>query len=55
MYSSYSTAAAVCSCVFPALATLAVAVRFRAKAVQKVKPSLDDWIIVIALVCLLEL
>ncbi len=55
MYSLYSVAAAVCSCVFPTLAALAVAARFRARAVQNMKPSWDDWLILSALVCLLEL
>ncbi|KAF2705433.1 hypothetical protein K504DRAFT_460186 [Pleomassaria siparia CBS 279.74] len=50
MYSSYSVAAAVCSCFFPAFAATAVATRFRARMVQKLKLGLDDWLILSALV-----
>ncbi|KAK9415008.1 putative integral membrane protein [Seiridium unicorne] len=49
MYSSYSVAAAVCSCVFPTLATVAVGFRLRARFVQKLKLGLDDWLILAAL------
>ena len=50
MYSSYSTAAAVCSCVFPTLAITAVALRLWARFVQKQKIGMDDYFIIIALV-----
>lgn len=50
MYSSYSVAAAVCSCVFPALALVAVGFRLRARAVQHSKLGADDWLIMVALV-----
>ncbi|XDG07882.1 hypothetical protein ABKA04_007497 [Annulohypoxylon sp. FPYF3050] len=49
MYSSYSVAAAVCSCVFPALALVAVGFRLRARAVQHSKLGADDWLIMVAL------
>lgn len=50
MYSSYSVAAAVCSCVFPALAIIAVGYRLRARFVQKMKLGLDDWLTIVALI-----
>ncbi|KAF2788807.1 hypothetical protein K505DRAFT_420871 [Melanomma pulvis-pyrius CBS 109.77] len=50
MYSSYSVAAAVCSCFFPAFAALAVAIRFRARIAHNLKLGSDDWLIVSALV-----
>ncbi|KAI1092131.1 hypothetical protein F5B19DRAFT_233881 [Rostrohypoxylon terebratum] len=49
MYSSYSVVAAVCSCVFPALALIAVGFRLRARVVQHSKLGPDDWLIIIAL------
>ncbi|KAI0398798.1 hypothetical protein F4802DRAFT_114603 [Xylaria palmicola] len=49
MYSTYSTAAAVCSCVFPALGIIAVGFRLRARIVQKLKPGPDDWLVFVAL------
>ncbi|CAD6589006.1 MAG: hypothetical protein ASARMPREDX12_003557 [Alectoria sarmentosa] len=50
MYSSYSVAAAVCSVVFPTLATLAVVLRFRARKLKSLKYGTDDYVIVAALV-----
>ncbi|KAF2687595.1 hypothetical protein K458DRAFT_484867 [Lentithecium fluviatile CBS 122367] len=49
MYSSYSVAAAVCSCIFPALAAVACAFRIRARRVQNMKIGWDDWLIFSAL------
>ncbi|KAI1323131.1 hypothetical protein F5Y16DRAFT_425356 [Xylariaceae sp. FL0255] len=49
MYSSYSIAAAVSSCVFAALAIVAVGFRLRARMVQKLKLGSDDWLILVAL------
>ncbi|CAJ2513881.1 Uu.00g020000.m01.CDS01 [Anthostomella pinea] len=49
MYSSYSVAAAVCSCVFPALSIVAVGFRLRARLMQKLKLGLDDWLVLVAL------
>ncbi|KAI4869231.1 hypothetical protein F4820DRAFT_444353 [Hypoxylon rubiginosum] len=49
MYSSYSVAAAVCSCVFPILGIVAVVFRLRARRVQQLKLALDDWLILVAL------
>ncbi|KAI2607959.1 hypothetical protein GGR54DRAFT_389835 [Hypoxylon sp. NC1633] len=49
MYSSYSVAAAVCSCIFPALAIVAVGFRVKAHLVQQSKLGLDDWLTLVAL------
>ncbi|KAI1113332.1 hypothetical protein F5Y14DRAFT_441882 [Nemania sp. NC0429] len=49
MYSTYATAAAICSTVFAALAIVAVGFRLRARFVQKLKLGLDDWLILVAL------
>ncbi|KAI1135013.1 hypothetical protein F5Y05DRAFT_188646 [Hypoxylon sp. FL0543] len=49
MYSSYSVAAAVCSCVFSALAIIAVGFRLRAHLVQQSKLGPDDWLTLVAL------
>ncbi|KAI1746572.1 hypothetical protein F4782DRAFT_545041 [Xylaria castorea] len=49
MSSTYSTAAAVSSSVFAALAILAVGFRLRARVVQKLKLGPDDWLILVAL------
>ncbi|KAI1249468.1 hypothetical protein MGN70_009081 [Eutypa lata] len=49
MYSSYSVAAAVCSCVFPTLAIIAVGLRLKARLLQKLKLGLDDWLTIAAL------
>lgn len=50
MYSSYSIAAAVCSVVFPTLASLAVVLRFQARKRKSLKYGTDDYVIVVALV-----
>lgn len=50
MYSSDSVAAAVCSCVFPTLAILAVGFRVRARRMQQTKLGADDWLMIVALV-----
>lgn len=50
MYSTYSVAAAICSVIFPVLATIAVALRFRARQVIKHRLRVDDYAIVVALV-----
>ncbi|KAI0886272.1 uncharacterized protein GGS22DRAFT_126785 [Annulohypoxylon maeteangense] len=49
MYSSYSVAAAVCSCVFPTLAIIAVGFRLRAHLLQQSKLGPDDWLTLVAL------
>ncbi|OTA98049.1 hypothetical protein M426DRAFT_28823 [Hypoxylon sp. CI-4A] len=49
MYSSSSVAAAVCSCVFPALAIVAVGFRLRAHLMHESKLGLDDWLTLITL------
>ncbi|KAH7316783.1 hypothetical protein B0I35DRAFT_512661 [Stachybotrys elegans] len=49
MYSSYSVAAAVCSCVFPALAIVTVGLRIRARQIQRMKLGPDDWLMLTAL------
>jgi hypothetical protein len=50
MYSSYSVAAAVCSVIFPVLAIVAVALRFRARSIKGQRYAADDYIVVLALV-----
>ena len=50
MYSKYSVAAAVCSVVFPALASLAVALRLRARKIKSLSYATDDYLIIAALV-----
>ena len=50
MYSSYATTAAVCSCVFPTLASIAVFFRFRARNIKALAYGADDYSILIALV-----
>ena len=50
MYSSYSVAAAVCSVVFPVLASLAVGIRLRARKIKSLSYKIDDYVILIALV-----
>lgn len=50
MYSQYSVNAAVCSVVFPALASLAVALRLRARKIKSLRYAADDYIIISCLV-----
>ena len=50
MYSSYSVAAAVCSVVFPFLASVSVALRLRARSIKAVGYGADDYTIILALV-----
>lgn len=50
MYSKYSVTAAVCSVVFPALASIAVALRFWARKFTSIPFAADDYMIVISLV-----
>ena len=50
MYSSYSAAAAVCSVIFPFLASVSVALRLRARSIKAVGYGADDYTIILALV-----
>lgn len=52
MVSSHSRVAFVVTIVFDALAAVAVVVRFLTRTVIKAKFGLDDWFIVLALLCL---
>jgi len=49
MYSSYSVAAAVCSVIFPVLASFAVALRFRARSIKGQRYGVDDYLALLAL------
>ena len=50
MYSSYSVAAAVCSVIFPFLASILVALRLRARSIRAVGYGADDYTVIMALV-----
>lgn len=50
MYSSYSVTTAVCSVVFPFLASLAVGMRLRARNIKSLPYKTDDYVILLALV-----
>ena len=50
MYSSYSVAAAVCSVIFPLLASVSVALRLRARSIKAVGYGADDYTVIVALV-----
>lgn len=52
MYSSYAAAAAVCSVIFPFLAIVAVGLRLRARTLKSLALGLDDYLVIVALVCL---
>ncbi|MCJ1245199.1 hypothetical protein MMC30_002400 [Trapelia coarctata] len=49
MYSSYAVAAAVCSAVFPALASVAVVLRLRARRINSLRYATNDYIVLVAL------
>ena len=50
MYSSYAVATAVCSVVFPVLASLAVLLRLRAREIKSLSYGTDDYTVIAALV-----